>query len=106
MSEWVTVGKAGEVADGEMISFSAGRRAVAIANIGGELFGIDDLCSHQQCSLSEGDLDDTIVECPCHGSQFDITTGEAVVGPASEPLDVFTVREEDDELQVLVEADE
>jgi 3-phenylpropionate/trans-cinnamate dioxygenase ferredoxin subunit len=106
MSEWVKVGGAGEVAEGEMISYGVGRRAVAIANLGGDLFAFDDLCSHQQCSLSEGDLDDTIVECPCHGSQFDITTGEAVVGPATEPLDVFKVREEDGELQVLMEADD
>ena len=103
MAEWVKVGSAGELGDGEMNSFTAGTRQVAIANIEGDLHAWDDVCTHQQCSLAEGDLDGTIVECPCHGSQFDVTTGEAVTGPATEPVDVFEVREEDGELRVLVE---
>jgi 3-phenylpropionate/trans-cinnamate dioxygenase ferredoxin subunit len=103
MSEWVKVANAGDVAEDEANSFTVGTRVIAIANLGGDLYAIDDLCSHQQCSLSEGDIDDTMIECPCHGSRFDITTGEAVVGPATEPLDVFKVREEGGELQVMIE---
>ena len=103
MAEWVRVGDAGDVADGECNSYSVGDRAVAVANIGGRLYAFDDLCTHQQCSLSEGDLDDTVVECPCHASQFDVTTGEVVQGPAVDPVDVFDVREEAGELQVSVE---
>jgi len=102
MSEWVKVGSAGEVPDGEILSFSVGVRQVAIANVEGDLHGFDDYCTHQQCSLAEGDLDGTIVECPCHGSQFDVITGEAVQGPATEPVDVFEVKEEDGELRVLM----
>ena len=102
MSEWVKVGSAGDVAEGELMSFGVGQRQVAVANVEGDLHAIDDLCSHQQCSLAEGDLDGTIVECPCHGSQFDVITGEAVQGPATDPVDVFRVREEDGELRVLM----
>lgn len=102
MTEWVRVGSAGEVEEGEVRSFGVGERQVAVANVEGDLHAFDDLCTHQQCSLAEGDLDGTIVECPCHGSQFDVTTGEAVVGPATEPVDVFQVREEDGELRVLL----
>jgi 3-phenylpropionate/trans-cinnamate dioxygenase ferredoxin subunit len=102
MSEWVKVGSAGEVAQGEMLSFGVGERQVAVANVDGDLHAFDDYCTHQQCSLAEGDLDGTIVECPCHGSQFDVTTGEAVEGPAADPVDVFDVREEGGELQVLM----
>jgi nitrite reductase/ring-hydroxylating ferredoxin subunit len=103
MAEWVSVGTAGEVADGEVTSYGVGERQVAIANVDGTLHAFDDFCTHQQCSLAEGDLDDRILECPCHGSQFDVSTGQAVRGPAVDPVDVFEVREEDGELQVLMD---
>jgi nitrite reductase/ring-hydroxylating ferredoxin subunit len=103
MAEWVDVGSAGEIGNGEMNSYSVGDRPVAIANVDGDLHAWDDVCTHQQCSLAEGEIDGTIVECPCHGSQFDITTGEAVQGPAVDPVDVFEVRELDGALQVLVD---
>jgi 3-phenylpropionate/trans-cinnamate dioxygenase ferredoxin subunit len=101
MAEWVKVGSAGELEDGDMSSYSVGDRQVAIANIDGDLYAWDDFCTHQQCSLAEGELDGTVVECPCHGSQFEITTGEVVHGPAAEPVDVFEAREQDGDLQVL-----
>ena len=103
MAEWVTVGQAGEIADGEVNSYTVGDRQVAIANVGGALHAFDDLCSHLQCSLASGELDEVVIECPCHGSRFDVTTGEAVQGPATDPVDVFEAREEGDELQVSVE---
>jgi 3-phenylpropionate/trans-cinnamate dioxygenase ferredoxin subunit len=103
MAEWVSVGSAGELADGDMSSYGAGERQVSIANVDGDLHAWDDLCTHQQCSLAEGELDGTLVECPCHGSQFDVTTGEAVRGPATDPVDIFEVREADGSLQVLVD---
>jgi 3-phenylpropionate/trans-cinnamate dioxygenase ferredoxin subunit len=103
MSEWVTVGQAGEIADGEVNSYSVGERQVAIANVGGVLHAFDDLCSHLQCSLAAGELDEVVIECPCHASRFDVTTGEAVQGPATDPVDVFEAREEGDELQVSLE---
>jgi len=106
MSEWVRVAAAGDVVDGEVNSYNVRERAVAVANLGGDLYAFDDLCTHQQCSLSEGDVDDTVIECPCHSSRFDMITGEAEQGPATEPLDVFKVREEAGELQVMIEITE
>jgi nitrite reductase/ring-hydroxylating ferredoxin subunit len=103
MGEWVKVGEAGDVADGDVNAYPVADRTVAVASVAGTLYAFDDVCSHQQCSLSEGDLDDTVIECPCHGSQFDVASGDVVQGPAVDPLDVFEVREEDGELQVSVE---
>lgn len=100
--EWVKVGSEGAVAEGEMSSFGAADRMIAIANVEGDLHAFDDVCTHQGCSLAEGDLDGTIVECPCHGSQFDVTTGEAIGGPATDPVDVFQLRVEGGEVQVLI----
>lgn len=103
MAEWVKVGSAGEVPEGEVTAFGVGERQVAVANVEGDLHAFDDTCTHMQCSLAEGELDGTIIECPCHGSQFDITSGEVVNGPATEPIDVFEAREEDGQLLVSLE---
>ena len=59
---------------------------VAIANVGGQLHAFDDTCTHRACSLAKGTLDGTTVTCPCHGSQFDVTTGEVLRGPAQQPV--------------------
>lgn len=102
MAEWVTIGSGSAIPEGEVMSFGAGARQVAVANVEGDLHAFDDTCTHQQCSLGEGELDGAVIECPCHGSQFDVITGEAVNGPAVDPVDVFQTKVEDDELKVLV----
>ena len=106
MSEWVRVADAGDVAEGEMNSYTVGSRTVAVANVEGDLYALDDTCTHQGCSISEGDLDGTIVECPCHGGQYDVMTGEVLAGPPPEPVDVFEVVEEDGELRIRSRDDE
>lgn len=103
MADFVKVGEAGKVAMGDVTSYSVGEQAVAVANVGGTLYAFNDECTHQQCSLAEGDLDGNLVECPCHGSQFDVTTGAVVNGPAAEPVETYEVREEGGELQVSVD---
>jgi nitrite reductase/ring-hydroxylating ferredoxin subunit len=103
MSEFERVGEAGEVAAGDMSSYTVGDRTVAVANVGGSLHAFDDVCTHQGCSLAEGDLDGTIVECPCHGSQLDVTSGAVVNGPAADPVDTFEVREEGSDLQIALD---
>jgi nitrite reductase/ring-hydroxylating ferredoxin subunit len=102
MADWQKVGEAGDVVEGEISSYQMGNRTVAVANIDGDLHAFDDICPHQQCALSEGEIDGTIVECPCHGSRFDVMTGEVVTGPATDPIDVFEAREEEGALEVAL----
>ena len=102
MAEWLTIGPVGAIPEGEVTAFGADSRQVAVANVEGDLHAFDDTCTHQQCSLAEGELDGTLIECACHGSQFDVITGEAVNGPAVDPVDVFQTKVEDDLLKVLV----
>lgn len=73
---------------GGMTLVVSGDRKVAVANVDGTLHAFDDTCTHRGCSLADGTLDGTIVTCPCHGSQFDVTTGAVVRGPAAEPVAV------------------
>jgi nitrite reductase/ring-hydroxylating ferredoxin subunit len=102
MAEFVTVGTAAEVVEGQMRPFEVGGRRVAVARVGGTFHAFDDVCTHRQCSLAEGDLEDSTVTCPCHGSQFDVTTGAVLNPPATEPVETYPVRVEGDALQIEV----
>jgi nitrite reductase/ring-hydroxylating ferredoxin subunit len=73
---------------------------VAVANVDGQLHAFSDVCTHLQCSLVEGDLDGTTVTCMCHGSQFDVTTGDVLNGPATEPVQTYVISVEGDELKI------
>jgi cytochrome P450/nitrite reductase/ring-hydroxylating ferredoxin subunit len=59
-----------------------------------------DTCTHEECPLSDGELDGPVVVCPCHGSEFDVRTGDVLTPPALEPLPIYEAREEDGELLV------
>jgi nitrite reductase/ring-hydroxylating ferredoxin subunit len=100
MSEPITVGGKDEVPEGEMRQFQVGGEDVAVANVEGELHAFSDVCTHRQCSLAEGDLDGTTVTCACHGSEFDVTTGDVLGGPAVEPVQTFRVTVEGDDLKI------
>ena len=100
MSELITVGGKDEVPEGEMRQSQVGGEDVAVANVDGELHAFSDVCTHRQCSLAEGDLDGTTVTCACHGSEFDVTTGDVLGGPAVEPVQSFRVTVEGDDLKI------
>jgi len=102
MGEFVTVADAAEVGEGELAAFEVGGERIAVANVGGTLHAFDDTCTHLRCSLAEGELEGTVVTCPCHGSQFDVTSGEVLRGPASEPVQSYAARVENEALQVAI----
>ena len=98
----VTVTALDQLGSRELAAFDVSGTRIAIANVAGTFYAFGDTCTHQGCSLAEGDLEATIVTCPCHGSQFDVTTGEVVRGPAGEPVESYPVRLEGDALRVEV----
>jgi nitrite reductase/ring-hydroxylating ferredoxin subunit len=100
MTEFTTVGRVDDVPAGEMRSYQVGGEDVAVANVDGELHAFNDTCTHMQCSLAEGDLDGTTVTCACHGSEFDVTTGDVLGGPATEPVDSYKVQVDGDDLKI------
>ena len=69
-----------KLAEGEMRVLDIDGTKVSVAAAGGGLYAFDDACTHMGCSLGEGKLEGTTVTCPCHGSQFDVTSG-AVIRP-------------------------
>jgi nitrite reductase/ring-hydroxylating ferredoxin subunit len=82
----VRIENARDIASGEMRVFDVAGTEVNIASVGGQLHAFDDTCTHKACSLAKGKLDGTTVTCPCHGSQFDVTTGKVLRGPAQQAV--------------------
>ncbi|QEU95809.1 bifunctional 3-phenylpropionate/cinnamic acid dioxygenase ferredoxin subunit [Streptomyces kanamyceticus] len=78
---------------------------VAVFNADGELFAIDDTCSHQDASLSEGWLEGCLVECPLHAASFDLRTGRPTCLPARKPVRTHEVHVADGMIHVRLAAD-
>lgn len=81
----VHVGSVEDIAAGQMRVFDVEGTKVNVSNADGQLYAIDDACTHTRCSLAKGTLVGTTVTCTCHGSQFDVTTGAVLRGPAHRP---------------------
>jgi 3-phenylpropionate/trans-cinnamate dioxygenase ferredoxin subunit len=94
----VRIGNANDIADGQMRVFDVGGTKVNVASSEGRLYAFDDTCTHMGCSLANGELEGTIVTCACHGSQFDVTTGAVMRGPAQRPVQSRTVQIEGPDL--------
>lgn len=96
----VKIGTTTDVADGEMRVFDVAGTKVNVTNAGGHLYAFDDTCTHMACSLANGGLKGTTVTCACHGSQFDVTQGTVIRGPAKRPVRSREVQVEGGELLV------
>ena len=93
MSE-IEVATADEFPPGSSKIVRHGSLFVGVYNCGGELFAIEDRCSHDDGPLCEGDWDEDLcrVVCPRHGSMFELSTGRPISLPATEPVDTYPVR--------------
>jgi nitrite reductase/ring-hydroxylating ferredoxin subunit len=95
---FVRAGSSKDVSVSRMRVFEVAGHNVNVANVNGNLYAFDDTCTHMGCSLAEGNLDGTTVTCGCHGSQFDVTSGAVLRGPAREPVRSRLVRVEGEDL--------
>jgi nitrite reductase/ring-hydroxylating ferredoxin subunit len=82
----VRVGNTDEMFDGQIRAVDIDGSRVAVARTAGQFFAFDDTCTHMGCSLANGRLEGTTVTCACHGSQFDVTSGAVLRGPAQRPV--------------------
>ena len=100
----VDVGAVEELPPGAVKIVREGDLVVGVFNANGELYAIEDRCSHDDGPLAEGDFDpDTcIVVCPRHGSEFDVRTGRPRTLPAYIPVDTYAVRVEDGRIKLMV----
>jgi 3-phenylpropionate/trans-cinnamate dioxygenase ferredoxin subunit len=100
MSDWVDVAGCKDIAAGACRIVDVDDVAVAVFNIDGEFYAIEDLCTHDGGDLASGEVDGDAIVCPRHGARFCIKTGEVLEAPAYEPVDIFPVRIEAGRIQV------
>ena len=98
------VGPDDAIPDGFVVPFYLSDRKlrISVAHVGDGLYAFDDLCTcpGHPCPLSGGLLTGTMIMCQCHGSEFDVTTGAVVRGPAARPLNVYEVQVADGTVRV------
>ena len=100
------VGKTSDIPEGEARKFVVRRIEIAVANLGDGVFlAVDDICSHAEASLSEGEVDveDETIECPRHGSVFDLRSGKPRSLPATLPIVTFPVKVEGETIMIELE---
>ena len=86
------VARLADVPPGKTLRVMVGGRAILLANVEGTVYAVDDLCTHEDSSLSLGCLKGEFVSCTLHGSRFSVRTGEPQEPPATEPLRTYPVR--------------
>jgi 3-phenylpropionate/trans-cinnamate dioxygenase ferredoxin subunit len=76
---------------------------IALAYVDGKVFAVDDMCSHEDASLSKGSLHGECIKCPLHGSRFDLNSGAALDEPAEDPVTTYPVKIVGDEILLQVQ---
>jgi len=97
---FITVATTDEINPGERLVVEIGRRWVAIFNVDGSYYAIEDRCTHDDGPLAEGKLDGLTIECPRHGACFDLATGKVLSPPALVDVPTYAVRVVGSEIQV------
>ena len=100
MSDWVTVARSDEIAPGQWQVVDVDGTQIAVFNLEGKYYAIEDVCTHDAGQLTGGAVEGDEIVCPRHGARFSIRTGAALTAPAFEPTEVFPVRVENGEVQV------
>jgi len=101
--DYVRVARCGDIPPGAIVRVEAGGHVIALANVGGEFFAIDDTCSHEEASLSEGGLTGEIVVCARHGARFNVKSGRVLSLPAVRSVATYAVKVEGDDVLVATE---
>jgi 3-phenylpropionate/trans-cinnamate dioxygenase ferredoxin subunit len=95
---WTRIADAHQLQDDEVMPLALGDTQLALFRSGGEFHVTDNVCTHQFALLSDGYVEDGCVECPLHQARFDLRTGQALCAPATQPIRVYPVRVEGDDV--------
>jgi len=102
MAEFVLAIKTTDVPANGMVAVDLKGTRIAVANVQGVYYAFDDECTHERCSLAEGDLAGTIVTCMCHGAEFDVRSGAVLAPPALVAVNVYRTRVDGDALYIEI----
>ena len=97
---WTPVCTLTELAEDSAVSVSIGDEAVCVARSEGKVYAVRDVCSHAEIALSDGEVEDGMVECWLHGSRFDLATGVPIGLPANRPIPTYPVKIDGDTVLV------
>lgn len=100
--KWITVGKTDYLEPGELMYVEVEDEPVCLINLDGEIYALNDTCTHEDASLSDGTIVGDEIECPLHGGAFFIRTGEAAAMPVVVRTEKYKVRKHGGDLQVSV----
>jgi len=103
VAEWVKVADLDDCAPGTLTPAEANGEHIVLANVEGDIYAVEDECSHQEYPLSDGELDGTTLECIYHGACFDVTDGSATQLPAIKGVKSYDVEVRDSEIYVSVD---
>jgi 3-phenylpropionate/trans-cinnamate dioxygenase ferredoxin component len=103
MTDFVRVCALSDLDEGEPLAVEVGDEPVAIVRTEGQVFAIRDVCSHAEVPLSEGEVDGCTIECWLHGSRFDLRSGKPTGMPATEPVPVYPVKIEGDDVLIAID---
>ena len=102
-SEFVKLAETADVAPGQVRVFEAQGRRIALCNVDGAFYAIDDVCTHDGGPLDQGEIDGHQIECPRHGARFDVRDGRALTLPAVRPVRSYPVQVEDGVVKVGID---
>lgn len=102
---WHTAACAHHVNEGQVLGTTVAERPVALYRIDGEVFASHNICTHSHACMSDGYLENGVIECPLHQATFDVRTGKVLSGPTRVPLPVYPVRMQGDQIQVDLPAE-
>lgn len=100
MENFNRLAKTSDLPEGEIMLVEVGDERILLSNVGGDFYAIGEVCTHAGGPLSDGTVEGDQVECPWHGSRFNLRTGEVTNRPAREPLPRYAVRLEGDDILV------
>lgn len=96
---WVDA-TAAALPDGTLVALRAGDELIAVGRAGGVWHALDGWCTHAECPLTDGWLEDAALRCACHAALFDLATGTPLEGPADDPVRVYPTRVVDGRVEV------
>lgn len=102
IENYVKLASLHELITSKLMRITNSNQDICLAYINGTVYAVDDMCSHEDASLSKGSLHENCVKCPLHGSRFDLKTGEALDEPAEAPINTYEVKVVDDDIFVIL----
>lgn len=101
-TDWVRVADLDECPPGSLLDIEVKEESIVLVNIDGDLYALQNRCSHQDFPLSDGELDGDQLECMYHGARFDVCTGRATALPAIKPVETYAVELRGEEIYIRI----